>query len=35
MFEMAHNLILNKNGAKLTHMSYLKYSIMNNVVQGC
>jgi len=35
MFEMAHNLVLNKNGAKMTYMSYLKYGIIKNVVQGC
>jgi len=35
MLEMAHNLVLNKNGAKLTDMSYLKYNILNNKVRYC
>jgi hypothetical protein len=35
MFEIAHNLVLNQNGAKLTHMSYLKYSILKNEVRYC
>jgi len=32
---MAHNLVLNKNCAKLTHLSYLKYSILKNEVRYC
>jgi len=32
VFEMTHNIVLNKNGAKLTHMSYWKYSILKNKV---
>jgi hypothetical protein len=35
MFEMAYNLVLYKNGAKLTHMFHLKYSILRNEVRYC
>jgi hypothetical protein len=35
VFEMAHNLVLNKNGAILTHMSYLKCSILKNKLRNC
>jgi hypothetical protein len=32
VFEMAHNIALNKNGTKLARMLYLKYSILKNEV---